>query len=223
MLRHTILKNMPASPRSSLRRLYYHWQIRTDRFVSPEPEFRDLASYCHEGDWALDIGANVGHYACRLSSLVGPEGHVFAIEPIPETFALLASNVEFFAYRNVTLLNLAASDRTGVTTMSIPAESGLKDLYFSKIAAGGDWPVYGCRIDDIRFEKRISLIKIDVEGHELLVLQGMKSLLETDHPTVIVEGNSDAVNSLFEALSYRREAKSGSPNRVFRYVPVAAP
>jgi FkbM family methyltransferase len=216
MLRQLLSRSLPTEPRFIAKRLYYHWQIRTGRFQSPEPEYKNLGSYCREGDWVIDIGANVGHYSHRLSSLVGPSGRVFAFEPIPETFALLASNVERFPYRNVTLLNLATSDQAGVTHMTVPLESGLNNLYLSRIDDHGKLPVFGYRIDDFRFPRKINLVKIDVEGHELAVLKGMKTLLETDHPTIIVEGQSDPARSLLEQYSYRVERISGSPNTIFR-------
>lgn len=46
------------------------------------------------GDWALDIGANVGHYTKRMSDLAGPEGRVIAFEPVPDTFAVLCANAQ---------------------------------------------------------------------------------------------------------------------------------
>src|SRR5206468_2890137 len=55
----------------ALKRTWYRWQIRTGRFRSDEPEFDALDQLVHEGDWVLDIGANVGTFTRRLSELVG--------------------------------------------------------------------------------------------------------------------------------------------------------
>src|SRR5262245_6887232 len=138
MIRQFVLRTLPPGLRSAAKQARYHWLIRGGRFRSPEPEYRNLSSYCGPGDWVLDIGANVGHYSCRLSALVGSAGRVFAFEPIPETAALLASNIECFPHRNVTLLNLAVGNRTGIVNMKVPVVSQQGDLYLAKIDEEGE-------------------------------------------------------------------------------------
>src|SRR5512144_2877298 len=102
---------LPARCQHQLRRVYFSWEIKRRRFMTDEKEFALLDSFLRPGDWALDIGANVGHYTLRMAELVGREGRVVAVEPVPDTFALLAANARLFRYENVTLLNIAASDR----------------------------------------------------------------------------------------------------------------
>ena len=89
-----------------------------------------LARLVSSGDWVIDIGANVGAYAYRLSELVGSTGRVFAFEPVPETMSLLAANLLRSPHQNVTLLNMAASDSTAVVRMNMPEfSSGLSNFY----------------------------------------------------------------------------------------------
>jgi predicted methyltransferase len=109
-----LASRLPSLWQQELKRLYYRCQIHRQTFETTEPEFLILDQLISAGDWVIDIGANVGHYTKRFSDLVGPQGRVIAVEPVPDTFALLAANVLLFQYRNVTLLNLAASDQTTV-------------------------------------------------------------------------------------------------------------
>src|SRR5258708_7971881 len=112
--------HFPAKWQHELKRHYYSWQIRHGRFRTHEQEFQQLDEYVSPGDWAIDIGANVGHYTAKLSKLVGPNGRVLALEPVPKTFELLAHNARYFQNANVTLLNVAASDRAAVLGMEVP-------------------------------------------------------------------------------------------------------
>ena len=60
-------------------RMWHHRrQMTRGRFRSPEPEWDRLGEWLRPGDTALDVGANVGHYACRMSQLVGASGRVIA-------------------------------------------------------------------------------------------------------------------------------------------------
>lgn len=201
-----------------LKRFRYHYQIKRDTFRSEEPEFDILEQFISEGDWVIDVGANIGHYTKRFSDLVGAEGRVIAIEPVPFTFALLASNVSLFNWGNVTLLNVAASKRTTVLGMAIPDfERRLKNYYQASIVdSESHLQVMAINFDSLKISHRVSLIKIDAEGHDPIVLQGMLDLLKRDHPTLIIETTSPQVFQILAELGYKREKLAGSPNTIFR-------
>src|SRR5207253_7776456 len=128
---------LPALWQQELKRYYYAWQIRRGRFRTHEREFQRLEEFVSPGDWAIDVGANVGHYTAKLSKLVGPAGRVLALEPVPKTFELLAHNARHFPFANVTLLNLAASDRSAVLGMEVPAvENGTYLAHITDKATG---------------------------------------------------------------------------------------
>ncbi len=210
---------VPKSCHYVLRRAKYSAQIRLGSFRSPEPEYDLIGDFVSRGDWVLDIGANIGHYTSLFSDAVGPTGRVFAFEPIPETFALLAANCRLFAHRNVTLLNVALSDRSDVASMTIPRwESGIENLYESRLGGNGvGQDVFCCSVDCLRLPHRISLAKIDVEGHELPVLRGMTQLLERDRPVLVVEASSPDIVSWTQRMGYRHERLPNSPNILFQY------
>lgn len=207
---------LPPRLQQSLKRLYYARQIRRGRFVSPEPEFARLSEWVSEGDWVLDIGANVGHYTVRLAELVGATGRVIALEPIPQTFELLASNAA--GLDNVTLLNVAASEDSQIFGTRIPCyDSGLSNYYRAELtnACDGSVPVISVAVDSLRIPDRVGLVKLDVEGHELSALKGMAGLLACDKPVLIVEGNDRGAESFLRSQGYAFTACAGSPNRVF--------
>ena len=211
-----IAARLPQSLQQELRRLYFRRQIRSDRFFTDEKEYGLLPTFLRPGDWALDIGANVGHYTKRMSDLVGATGRVIGIEPVPNTFALLAANAQRFAHANVSLLNVAASDRSAAVAMQIPQFSeGLQNYYQARLVAdGAGLTILTVAIDALALPATIRLVKIDVEGHELPVLRGMRALLERDRPVLFVETSSNDVVELLRQLDYATERLPGSSNLV---------
>ena len=210
-----IASHFPAGWQHELKRQYYAWQIRNGRFRTAEKEFQLLDSLVRAGDWVIDVGANVGHYSARLSRLVGPAGRVLAFEPVPKTFRLLSANTRLFAHENVTLLNAAVSEQTTISGIEVPAvQSGAYLAHLTESKTG--LQVLCLSLDSLQLPHRVSLIKIDAEGHELAVLKGMKELLERDRPTLIVElGCREPVEYLHDS-GFRMERLPGSPNGVFR-------
>jgi FkbM family methyltransferase len=200
-----------------LKRIYFAWKIRSGRFRSEEPDYTLVRSLLAEGDWVLDIGANFGQYTLLFSSLVGARGRVFAFEPIPETFELLAANAQHFPFHNVTLLNVAASDDCGMRSMTVPASENGPNYYTARITgADGERTVFSCPVDALPMTQRVRLVKIDVEGHELAVLAGMKELLARDRPHLIVEASSPRLVEFLARFGYTVRRLPGSPNYVFR-------
>ena len=158
------------------------------------------------GDSVIDLGANIGVYTRFLSRLVGADGRVFSIEPVPSTFDLLCFNVRRLGLRNVVPLNYAASDAEGIVSMSIPLlPSGAENFYVARIVES-ESPVGGIRVpveaktlDAILSDQSadIAFIKCDVEGHELKCAQGAQMIIEKSKPAWCIElsGNPDQPGS----------------------------
>src|SRR5690242_8424040 len=117
MLKRLAFNKLPLRYSQWLRRNYFAWQMRRRKFVLDEVEQRVINQLLTEGDWVIDLGANVGHYTWAFSAAVREKGRVFAVEPIPENFELLTANSSWFPFPNVTLLNLAISDCWKEVTM----------------------------------------------------------------------------------------------------------
>ena len=208
---------LPPTTQQSLKRYYFARQIKRGTFNTDEPEFERLKVWVSKGDWVLDIGANVGHYTAKLSELVGAQGRVIAFEPVPETFEILTANTARLQHRNVTLVNAAASDAACMLGMEVPMlAAGRRNYYRASIVdQGWDTSVYCLPVDALSIPAKVRLVKVDVEGHELKALSGMKELLQRDCPTLVVEGDSDAVSRYLHGLGYAFEKLHHSPNRIF--------
>jgi FkbM family methyltransferase len=215
------LARLPDKWQAELKRIHFSNQIRRNTFEPDEPEYDLLSQLISNGDWVIDIGANVGHYTKRFSELAGPQGRVFAFEPIPATFSLLAANSQLFAYSNTTLINAAISNQMAVATMSMPTfASGLKNYYRASLEPGHSnsdegLDVLTLSVDSFGIDNPISLIKIDAEGHEKLVIEGVRQTITRYSPTLIVETHSKELIAELESLGYLAKILPGSPNVLF--------
>lgn len=214
-----IASKTPLWVQNELKRYYFARQIKKGSFITDEPEFNMLEKWVDNGAYVLDIGANIGHYTLKLSALVGIRGRVIAFEPVPETFELLAANIARLPINNVTLMNIAVSDKTKILGINIPEfESGLSNYYQASLTNNSNGLSVLCfSIDSLNICDPVKLVKIDAEGHEIFALKGMKDLLKRDHPILIVEGSSDEVATFLKDLGYSYDSIDGSPNRMYTH------
>jgi FkbM family methyltransferase len=187
---------------------------------SDEPEFPLLVSWVAHGDWAINVGANVGSCTKRRTGLVDPRGQVLGCEPVPETFVLLASNLQSCGICNVTPFNAAISESAGMAAMRIPqhADTGLKNCYQALLLGARDreLSVLTVSLDSLHIPQAARLVKIDAEGHELPVVKGIRETLARDHPTLIVEAPGPEVLEMLGSIDCADTRFAGSPNVVFR-------
>jgi FkbM family methyltransferase len=213
MLLRRLASKLPAHAQDLLKALRFRHQIRNHQFIPNEPEIAFIWQNVRQGDWVIDVGANVGHYTYPLAKAAGPTGRVLAFEPIARTHALLAMNAVCWATGNVTLINAAASDRLSIAGMSVPKFHGGSDnFYMAQLTPSGDSPVVCLPIDCLDLP-RVGLIKIDAEGHDLAVLRGARALISRDHPAIIIEADLDsAVADWLRDAGYRLTCAPESPN-----------
>lgn len=212
------LERLPGPARRAVRRAYYARLLRSvDEGYEVDLEF--LKRAVGPGDSALDIGASIGIYTKFLSALVGPEGHVYSVEPVPETYDVLTSNLERLALTNVHPLNCALSDSDGELEMEVPLWScGGENLYLARVAPPGHpsglrrITVASRKLDTLFSGIPITFVKCDVEGHELLCLRGAVETLRRSRPAWLLEvwGDPDEQGSharevflMLEGLGYR--------------------
>jgi FkbM family methyltransferase len=143
------------------------------------------------GEVGVDVGANRGIYTYVMSVRVGGTGRVHAIEPFPENCARLQTVARHRG--NITVHPLAVSDRLGSGVLRIPVHQGqhldeLASLEPRESPGEDNRTVSLSTLDELLAqERRVSLIKCDVEGHEQRVLEGATRILSRDKPTVIIE------------------------------------
>jgi FkbM family methyltransferase len=133
----------------------------------------------------FDVGANIGGYSTELSKLFSSNATIYSFEPSKKTFATLKRNVR--KYPNINIYNFGFSDKKSKLILySDKKVSGLASVYNRRLKHFGikmnfKENIKTKTIDSFCIEKNIThinFLKIDVEGHELKVLEGAKKILQ---------------------------------------------
>lgn len=133
-----------------------------------------------KGGTLVDVGANIGNHTAYLSAFV-PHRMVMAFEPIPDNLDLLYPNVEPFPRTIVYEVALSALERFGAEMRVEASNYG-----HGRMATGGPILVTTRPLDAYRVHD-VTLLKIDVEGHEPDVLAGARDTIERCHPLILIE------------------------------------
>jgi FkbM family methyltransferase len=149
-------------------------------------DFKALRRFVQKGSSVIDVGANVGVVSLAFSRWVGPSGRVLAIEPEKRNVQALQRAVESSEFgSNVTILQKVAADAPGQLYLDIneanPGDHRLSPRGIQVAAITLDQI-----INDLGWSN-ISLIKIDVQGAEPLVLRGAERILQTIKPPFFIE------------------------------------
>ena len=175
--------------------------LRTGRLS--EPELALIPHAAREGETVIDVGANHGLWCASLSAAVGHEGRVVAFEPVPYTAATLRRVIASLGLANIDLRQQGLAAESGSAAFAVPVQpSGVTDAALAHLADRDDEDPGGAaariveapvaRLDDLIGELgEVSLLKVDVEGGELGVLQGAEGLLDRDAPTIVCEVDAD--------------------------------
>ncbi len=173
------------------------------------------------GGLAVDVGANVGAHTLTLARLVGRSGRVAAFEPNPPSHSKLKRNLALNGFDQVHLERCALGAVAGTAELRVPrretaesANPGIASL--RALETPHDLvtvPVQ--RFDSTHFAlsaERIDLVKVDVQGFEQAVFEGMQGALRRHMPVVVFEYEEwawklsgsrwDAVVALFKACGY---------------------
>lgn len=200
-----------------------HWCLNPSDFVQThlywtgeyEPwDLLRLSRWVHPGAVVLDVGANFGYYSIRLASAMQGNGQIFAFEPCKTTFSRLRTNIALNHLESVIhAIPCGLSEKAGVAYLDqTDGNSGAATL---SVQAKGDAIEldtldHFCHANEIR---RIDVIKVDVEGSELRVIEGGREMLSHHQPIIMIEFNSSALEGagtsigqledLLQALGYR--------------------
>ncbi|PFO80408.1 MULTISPECIES: FkbM family methyltransferase [Bacillus cereus group] len=146
-----------------------------------------------------DIGANIGNHTLYFSHALNPK-KIYSFEPAKELFEVLEFNVQVNKLKNVEVFNCAVGKESGEKLLTYnPQNTGA-----SNISLDGDEVVRSVTLDKLKIEKP-DFVKIDVEGFEYDVIQGMQNILKVSSPVLWVEvfpDNYFAVDQLLEEFSY---------------------
>lgn len=170
-----------------------------------------LRHYATPGTMVLDVGANLGAVAVPLARHVGAAGRVVAIEPQPSVYRLLCGNCAINDLHNVECINAAASSTHGAAMVTDElAREGDSEANTGgvEVRASGPGVCVPSRLIDSLVSDRwpVSLIKVDVEGHEPQAIAGAIGTIRRCRPAVYFEADrpSSAVSvALLQAEGYR--------------------
>jgi FkbM family methyltransferase len=141
-----------------------------------------------EGDVFVDVGANVGYHTFRGSARVGATGRVVAVEANPENARLIAHTIDSNGIVNVELVPLALAAGRGYVSFGthVGSNGGFLPDGASTTGSGRGTIVPTMALDDLDLE-RVSVVKIDVEGAEGIVIDGATRTIERHRPTFVME------------------------------------
>lgn len=156
-----------------------------------EPNQTEIVKkYVHEGDIVIDIGAHVGYYTLLMAQLVGENGKVYSFEPDPVNFQLLKKSVEINGFENVVLIQKAVSNITDKVKLFLgDDDSAINRIYDAKLGdAKESIDVESVTIDEYFKEndELINFIKLDSEGSEVKIINGMKQFLSRNKKLVMM-------------------------------------
>jgi len=181
-------------------------------------EIATVSELATVGSTAIDVGANIGMYTVALATAVGNGGTVLAFEPVPQTSQRLRANLAMNEMTNVSVVDAAAGRSSGIMDIRLANDSAYASLVSVKQgrATGRTLSVRVVTLDEIWRERRrpaVSFCKIDVEGAELLVLEGAKEMLAACGPALLLEADEgpqlDALSSWLAAHQYRERQAAG--------------
>lgn len=161
-----------------------------------------LRAIINKGDVVGDAGANCGWYTTLMAQLVGESGCVHAFEPVPPTHEALMRNCQASGVsKQARINNFALGESVSTSTIFVPKRHSAASL---RPWGNQEMTEYNCSIvplDDYCEQHGIDSIKIikcDVEGSEMSVLQGATRLLGNDQPPMWLIEMNHLKSSLFE-------------------------
>lgn len=181
------------------------------KFEPSETQF--ISQHLRPGMSMIDVGANLGYHTTHAARLVSPSGRVLAIEPDPYNFALLKRNIAWNALASVTPLNVALGAADGVANLYCSPENlGDHRLFCGPADGRRSVPVPVVRLDDLCNEHAmasVDLVKMDVQGYEPYVLQGMQRTLRNNPRLIVItefwpvgmEAAGSSAEAFFEAFA----------------------
>ena len=178
----------------------YGWMLLCGPFIGKcfelygqysESEIAIMRTFLHEGSTVVDVGANIGDLTVPLSRIVGDSGRVYAIESHPVNFNILCANLALNAIGNTRPINAFVAPNENVETAS---KTWGEFAYVSQT-----WPTQFMTLDSLDLVA-CDLIKIDVDGKELDVLQSGEMQIERFRPILYFE--NDVQEASADLLSY---------------------
>lgn len=164
--------------------------------------------YIKPGYTVLDIGANIGYYTLLFSRYVGPNGQVYSFEPEPRNFAVLHGNVSLNNLSNVISSRLALSNKKCLQEL-YTASDNLGDHRLSYKQGRASITVELDTMDHFFSNrgKTVHFVKIDTQGAEEMILDGMAELITMNTRHLLVLTEFSPILLMLMGSSYRSYLK----------------
>ncbi len=149
--------------------------------IYEEFEVSLLPREIYEGNVVIDVGANIGYYTIIFSRLVGDKGVVYAFEPDPVNFEILKKNISLNNCTNVIAEQKALSNKSGKTSLYISGENRGDHRIYDPGDGREAIDIETVSLDDYLKDltpRGIDFLKIDVQGAEVVVLEGANKILQ---------------------------------------------
>jgi FkbM family methyltransferase len=187
---------------------------RTER-----PLLEWFAGNVRRGETWLDVGAHYGYTAIALARLVGPEGRVFAFEPMTSTAGCIARSRSINDLSQLTIVPVALGYCESIATRELPEVRGMIDS--TRAGSGRGEPFFVANFDWLwpRISQagpagaaKVDGVKIDVQGMEIETVKGMFATLQRYRPKLVVELHKGVSRQeLFSLLDAAGYSRHGSP------------
>jgi FkbM family methyltransferase len=145
----------------------------------------------------VDVGAHAGAWTFPLAKAV-PSGIVYAFEALPYYATVLKKTARLLGAKNVQIINMAVTNECGKAEIAWldPAGrrlTGLTHIHRGEEPVGATVSVAATTLDAMlaRHAECVSLLKIDVEGAEMRVLDGASTVIEKSRPVIFCEARED--------------------------------
>lgn len=146
-----------------------------------------IQHWAKPGQVVYDLGANIGYVSLLFARTVGAQGRVFAFEPLPANQQRLRQNMELNPGLSIELVPAAAAERSGHAAFALHGSDDMGRLHAGG-ASAETIEVETIALDDFaKTHPAPDLVKIDVEGAEVLALEGMQTLLRNAKPVLFIE------------------------------------
>lgn len=154
-----------------------------------------------KNQFVFDIGANIGYYTLQASVRVGNSGNVFAFEPVTITYNKLIDNIKLNSFSNIVAEKLALSNSKDNIELFVADEKSTGSssismhVNFSGIKETAETDTLDNYVENHKITKA-DLVKIDVEGCEPMVIEGMKNIMLNFKPLVLIEVLDERLNTI---------------------------
>ncbi len=140
---------------------------------------------------AIDVGSNLGIHTVVMANCVGKTGRVVTFEPLQPIYERLSKNIKANKLSNVDTFNKGLSSKN--TTLKFDPMLDEKNIGKGKISDEGTTEINVVCLDDVinEYNLPVSIIKLDIEGHELEAIKGSQQVLKRYEPYIICEVNQN--------------------------------